>query len=53
MSLPWLPEEEIHPVYLRLELPIAELLDCEKKLVKAFRTMLVGHGYVEIITYRC
>ena len=25
-ALPWLPEEEIHPACLRLELPIAKLI---------------------------
>ena len=38
MALPWLPEEEIYPIYLLLELPITELLDSEKHLVKAFRS---------------
>ena len=38
MALHWLPEEEIYPVYLLLELPTTDLLEAEKNLVKAFRT---------------
>ena len=38
MELPWLPEEEMYPVYLLFELPTAELLESERNLVKAFRT---------------
>ena len=44
MALPWLPEEEIYPVYLLLELPSTDLLEAEKNLMKAFRTYVNAHG---------
>ena len=37
MALAFLPEEEIRSIYLLLELPLAELLDSEKELVRSFR----------------
>ena len=39
LALPWLPEEEIYPVYLSLEIPITDLVDSEKAFVKALRTL--------------
>ena len=52
MILPWLPEEEIHAVIMRLELFIAELFDSENKWLKHLEHNLIGHSYREIITYR-
>ena len=40
MALPLLPEEEIHKVYISLELPTSELGDSAKELIKKFRTYL-------------
>ena len=56
MALPWLPEEEIHPVYMLLELPITELLDSEKHFVKPFRsyynkTWLSGKNNLSVFYY--
>ena len=56
MALPWLPEEEIYPVYLLLELPTTDLLEAEKNPVKAFRTYfnrtwLSGNNNLSVFYY--
>ena len=56
MALPWLPEEEIYPVYLLLKLPTTDLLEAEKNLVKAFRThfnrtWLSGNNNLSVFYY--
>ena len=40
MALPLLPEEEIHQVYVSLELPTSEIEGSTKELIKQFRTYL-------------
>ena len=56
MALPWLPEEEIYPVYLSLEIPINDLVESEKTLVKALRayfnkTWLCGNSSLSVFYY--
>ena len=40
MALPLLPEDEIHKVYISLELPTSKLEDSAKELIKKFRIYL-------------
>ena len=37
MALAFLPKEEIRSIDLLLELPLADILDSEKELIKSFR----------------
>ena len=37
MGLTWLPEEEILPAFLSLEIPSVDSSDAEKEMIKKFR----------------
>ena len=56
MALHFLPEEEIRSTYISLELPLLELLDSEKELVKLFisnfnRTWINGNVNLSVFYY--
>ena len=56
MALPLLPEEDILPVYLSMEIPSTGLNDTEKELVNKFRkyfskTWLIGKFDLSVFIY--
>ena len=56
MGLPLLPEEEILPVFLSLEIPSVDLLDPEKEMIRKFRmyftkTWIYDHRSFSVFYY--